>query len=94
MIRSDWTLPEIEEIYNTPLIELIYRAATVHRQFNDTGEVQVCTLLSIKTGGCSEDCAYCPQAARYHTDVNVQALMKKEEVLEYARKAQIGRAHV
>ena len=88
MIRSDWTLPEIEEIYNTPLIELIYRAATVHRQFNDTGEVQVCTLLSIKTGGCSEDCAYCPQAARYHTDVNVQALMKKEEVLEYARKAQ------
>lgn len=87
MIKSDWTLSEVKEIYNTPLLELVYRAATIHRQYNDTGEVQVCTLLSIKTGGCSEDCAYCPQAARYHTDVNVQALMKKDEVLEYAKKA-------
>ena len=87
MIRSDWTLSEVENIYNTPLLELVYRAATINREYNDTGEVQVCTLLSIKTGGCSEDCAYCPQAARYHTDVNVQALMKKEEVLEYAQKA-------
>lgn len=87
MIRNDWTLEEIKGIYNMPLLELVYRAATIHRQYNDTGEVQVCTLLSIKTGGCSEDCAYCPQAARYHTDVNVQALMKKEEVLEYAKKA-------
>src|SRR6201992_3796638 len=87
MIRNNWTLPEIQDIYNTPLLELIYRAATVHRQYNETGEVQVCTLLSIKTGGCPEDCAYCPQAARYNTGVNVQALMKKEEVLEYAAKA-------
>lgn len=87
MIRNDWTLEEIKEIYNTPLLELVYRAATVHRTFNESNEVQVCTLLSIKTGGCSEDCAYCPQAARYHTDLNVQALMKKEEVLEYAKKA-------
>jgi biotin synthase len=87
MIKSDWTLSEVKEIYNTPLLELVYRAATIHRQYNDTGEVQVCTLLSIKTGGCSEDCAYCPQAARYHTDVNIQALMKKDEVLEYAKKA-------
>lgn len=87
MIRNDWTLEEIQEIYNMPLLELVYRAATVHRTFNESNEVQVCTLLSIKTGGCSEDCSYCPQAARYHTDVNVQALMKKEEVLEYAQKA-------
>lgn len=85
--RNDWTIDEIHEIYNQPLLELIFRAAAVHRRFNDTGEVQVCTLLSIKTGGCSEDCAYCPQAARYNTGVNVQALMKKDEVLEYARKA-------
>ena len=70
-----------------PLLELIFRAATVHRQYNNTGEVQVCTLLSIKTGGCSEDCAYCPQASRYHTDVTVQPLMKKEEVIAYAQKA-------
>jgi biotin synthase len=87
MIRNDWTLEEIQDIYNTPLLELIYRAATAHRQHNETGEVQVCTLLSIKTGGCSEDCAYCPQAARYHTDVKVHALMKQEEVMEYAAKA-------
>lgn len=87
MIRNDWTLEEIQEIYNMPLLELVYKAATVHRTFNESNEVQVCTLLSIKTGGCSEDCSYCPQAARYHTDVNVQALMKKDEVLEYAQKA-------
>ncbi|HTS44367.1 MAG TPA: biotin synthase BioB [Puia sp.] len=87
MIRNDWSIEEIHEIYNGPLLELIYRAATVHRQYNDTGEVQVCTLLSIKTGGCPEDCAYCPQAARYHTDVSVQALMDKDEVLQYAQKA-------
>ena len=86
-IRNDWSIQEVKEIYNSPLLDLIFRAATIHRKFNDTGEVQVCTLLSIKTGGCTEDCAYCPQAARYNTGVNVQALMKKEEVMEYARKA-------
>src|SRR6058998_2724027 len=86
-IRNNWTLDEIHEIYNTPLLELIFRAASVHREYNITAEVQVCTLLSIKTGGCTEDCAYCPQAARYNTGVQVQALMKKEEVLEYAQKA-------
>ncbi|HEV3411051.1 MAG TPA: biotin synthase BioB [Puia sp.] len=87
MIRHDWKMEEIRDIYNTPLLDLIYRAASVHKQYNDTGEVQVCTLLSIKTGGCPEDCAYCPQAARYNTGVNVQALMQKEEVLKYAEKA-------
>ncbi|HEU4609127.1 MAG TPA: biotin synthase BioB, partial [Chitinophagaceae bacterium] len=86
-LRNDWTIEEISNLYNTPLLELIYRAATVHREYNNTGEVQVCTLLSIKTGGCPEDCAYCPQAARYHTDASVQPLMQKEEVLSYARKA-------
>lgn len=86
-LRNDWTLQEIHDIYNQPLLELVHRAATVHRQYHDTGEVQVCTLLSIKTGGCTEDCAYCPQAARYNTGVDVQALMKKEEVLAYAQKA-------
>lgn len=86
-IRNNWTLAEIKDVYNTPLLELIYRAATLHRTYNDTAEVQVCTLLSIKTGGCSEDCAYCPQAARYSTGVEVQALMQKEEVLGYAQKA-------
>lgn len=86
-IRNNWTPEEIKAVYDTPLLELVYRAATLHRKYNDTAEVQVCTLLSIKTGGCSEDCAYCPQAARYSTGVNVQALMQKEEVLSYAQKA-------
>ncbi|MDR3716681.1 MAG: biotin synthase BioB [Puia sp.] len=87
MLRNNWTLTEIQDIYNTPLLELIYKAATIHRDYNDTAEVQVCTLLSIKTGGCPEDCAYCPQAARYHTGVEVQSLMQKDIVLEYAAKA-------
>ena len=87
MQKNNWTIEEVQEIYNTPLLDLIFRAATTHRRFNDTGEVQVCTLLSIKTGGCTEDCAYCPQAARYNTDITVQALMQKEEVLTYAQKA-------
>ncbi|HEX7903001.1 MAG TPA: biotin synthase BioB [Chitinophagaceae bacterium] len=86
-IKNNWTREEIKNIYNSPLLDLVYRAASVHRQHNDTGEVQVCTLLSIKTGGCPEDCAYCPQAARYNTGVDVQALMKKEDVLNYAAKA-------
>lgn len=86
-IRNNWSLDEIHEIYNTPLLELVFRAASVHKKYNDTAEVQVCTLLSIKTGGCTEDCAYCPQAARYNTGVNVHALMKKDEVLSYAQKA-------
>lgn len=87
MIRNNWQKSEISEIYNSPLLELIYNAATVHRQYQATAEVQVCTLLSIKTGGCPEDCAYCPQAARYDTGLNVQALMQKNDVLAYAQKA-------
>ncbi len=87
MIRNDWTIAEIQEIYNMPFMDLVYRASTVHRAYNQSNEVQVCTLLSIKTGGCSEDCSYCPQAARYNTGLNVQALMKKDEVLQYAQKA-------
>lgn len=87
-IRNNWTLSEIENIYRTPLLELIFNAASLHKKYNNTAEVQVCTLLSIKTGGCTEDCAYCPQAARYDTGINVQALMQKEEVLAYAKKSQ------
>jgi biotin synthase len=87
MIRNNWTQQEVTEIYNKPLLELIFEAAKMHRQYNESAEVQVCTLLSIKTGGCPEDCAYCPQAARYHTDITVQALMKTEDVLVQAKKA-------
>lgn len=86
-IRNDWTYEEIEGIYNLPLLELIYRAATVHRKYHETGEVQVCTLLSIKTGGCPEDCAYCPQSARYRTDVDAEPMLDAETILSSARKA-------
>ncbi|MBL7841656.1 MAG: biotin synthase BioB [Cyclobacteriaceae bacterium] len=87
MIRTDWTREEISEIFNSPVLELIYRAATAHREHHDPQEVQVCTLLSVKTGGCPEDCAYCPQAARYHTNVKVHKLMEVDEVLEKAQEA-------
>ncbi len=87
MIRNNWTQEEITELYNTPLMELIYNAATVHREYHETGEVQVCTLLSIKTGGCSEDCAYCPQSARYNTEVKAEKLMPKELILASAQRA-------
>ncbi|MFB6453846.1 biotin synthase BioB [Chitinophaga sp. Hz27] len=86
-IRHDWTKAEIQDIYNLPLMELVYRAATVHREFHAADKVQVCTLLSIKTGGCPEDCSYCGQAARYHTDIKVQALLATETVIEHAQKA-------
>lgn len=86
-IRTDWTREEISEIYNQPILNLVYHGATVHRQYHDPQEVQVCTLLSVKTGGCPEDCAYCPQAARYHTDVKVQKLLPVEEVLQHALEA-------
>lgn len=90
VVRNDWTKEEISEIYNTPLLELIYQAQTVHREFHETGEVQVCTLLSIKTGGCSEDCSYCPQSARYNTGVNNEKLMPKEMILAAAERAKVA----
>jgi biotin synthase len=86
-IRTDWTIPEIEEIYHSPLLELMYRAATVHRGHHATGEVQVCTLLSIKTGGCPEDCSYCPQSARYQTEVDAEAMLDSDVILNAARTA-------
>lgn len=90
MIRNDWTIDEIKEIYFSPVLELIVRAANVHKQHQATGEVQVCTLLSVKTGGCSEDCAYCPQAARYNTGLDAHKLMKYEEVIGKALDAKNG----
>lgn len=87
-LRNDWNKEEIEEIYHSPLMGLMYKAATVHREYHDSGEVQVCTLLSIKTGGCPEDCSYCPQSARYNTGVDAEKLLDNDVVLEKARRAQ------
>lgn len=86
-IRTDWTREEIAAIYNRPVLALMYEAATVHRAHHDPQEVQVCTLLSVKTGGCPEDCAYCPQAARYHTNVKVHKLLEVQEVISKAVEA-------
>jgi biotin synthase len=89
-IRYDWTLPEVRTLFDpaqSPLMELVFRAAQVHRQFHDAAEVQVCKLISIKTGGCPEDCSYCSQSARYQTEIKAQPLMSREEVLEIARRA-------
>jgi biotin synthase len=91
-IRHNWTREEILEVYNTPLLELVFRAASIHRQYNKGSEVQVSSLISIKTGGCSEDCGYCPQAARYNTEVKAHKLMSVEEVTQYAERAKTGGA--
>ncbi|MDY8135060.1 biotin synthase BioB [Aquimarina sp. 2201CG5-10] len=87
VIRHDWTKQEILDIYNKPMMELLYEAATIHRQYHDPNTVQVSTLLSIKTGGCPEDCGYCPQAARYHTDVEGNDLMSVRQVKAQALRA-------
>lgn len=86
-IRHNWTREEILEIYNKPLMDLLYEAATVHRKYHDPNTVQVSTLLSIKTGGCPEDCGYCPQAARYHTDLEGNDLMTVSHVKAQALRA-------
>lgn len=87
VLRHDWNSSEIENFYTLPLPELVFRAQTVHREFHASDRVQGCMLLSIKTGGCPEDCAYCPQAARYDTGVGHRALMSVEETLDSARQA-------
>ncbi|NZA26901.1 biotin synthase BioB [Luteimonas sp. SJ-92] len=90
--RQDWSRSEVEALFELPFPELLHRAAAVHRQHFDPAEVQVSTLLSVKTGGCPEDCAYCPQAQRYHTGVEATKLMSTEAVLEKARQARAAGA--
>lgn len=85
--RNDWTKPEIQAVYDSPIMDLLFHGAQVHRHAHKYREVQQCTLLSIKTGGCSEDCAYCPQSSRYDTGVKGQKLMNKDAVIESAKKA-------
>jgi len=86
-LRHNWTVAEIEAIYSASLPDLIFRAQTVHRAYHRPGEVQGCSLLSIKTGGCPEDCAYCPQSAHYKTGVEREGLLSVDAALEAARNA-------
>ena len=87
-----YTHDEIREIYDMPLLDLVFRAASVHRMFHNASEVQVSSLLSIKTGGCPEDCGYCPQAARYHTDVDVHKMLSVDDAMIAATNAKSGGA--
>ncbi|GHA88009.1 biotin synthase BioB [Cognatilysobacter bugurensis] len=91
-LRHDWSRAEVRALFDLPFPELLHRAASVHRANFDPAEVQVSTLLSIKTGGCPEDCGYCPQAARYHTGVDATKLMSTEVVLEKAKQAKAAGA--
>ena len=86
-VRSSWTLEEVRALHRLPFADLMHRAQTVHRRHFDPNEVQVSTLLSVKTGACPEDCAYCPQSIRYDTGLEREALMEPEAVVERARAA-------
>ncbi len=86
-IRHDWSRQEVEALLALPFNDLLFAAQTVHRRYFDPNQVQVSTLLSIKTGACPEDCAYCPQSTRYDTGLEVEQLMEIEQVLQQARAA-------
>jgi biotin synthase len=86
-LRYDWTKEDVRTIYNSRLIDTLFKAQATHRQYFEPGEVQLCQLLSIKTGGCPEDCAYCPQSAHYETNVDRVDLLSVDEVVKTAREA-------
>ena len=87
VIRNDWSLDDVRAIHDLPLLDLVFRAAAVHRQYHDPQAMQVCKLISIKTGACPEDCAYCAQSSRYSTGITPERLMEKDQVLEIANRA-------
>ncbi len=84
---SSWGISQIENLLDLPFNDLIYQAQLVHRQYHDANKVQLSTLVSVKTGGCSEDCGYCPQAARYHTEVNDEDMLSLDKVVSAAKEA-------
>ena len=86
-VRHDWTRDEIRRIYRQPVPDLIFSAQQLHREFHDPNRVQFCRLLSVKTGGCPEDCSYCPQSAYYSTEVTRGGLLPVDEVAEFATRA-------
>ncbi len=92
-LRYDWTKEEIRSIYETRLLDLVFQAQSIHRQYFEPGEVQLCQLLSIKTGGCPEDCGYCPQSAHFATSIDRHGLLPVQEVLKTAREARDRGVH-
>jgi biotin synthase len=91
-IRTDWSVDEVWALARLPFNDLLFRAQTVHRQFFDPNEVQISTLVSVKTGGCPEDCAYCPQSVRFETGLAREDLMERDELLSHARAAKASGA--
>jgi len=85
-MRTNWTRPEISALYHQPILDLLVQAQTAHRQYHPPNQVQMCRLLSIKTGGCPEDCVYCPQSAHYPAGTTRQPLMNTDEIMVYARR--------
>ena len=92
MSKHEYTLREVRAIHDLPLPDLMYRAQTVHREHHQPGEVQLCTLLSVKTGGCPEDCGYCSQSSKYDTGVDAERMLKAPQVLEAAARAKAAGA--
>jgi biotin synthase len=92
VIRHDWTISEIRAIHDLPVPQLMLRAQTVHQQHHQPEEVQLCSLLSVKTGGCPEDCSYCPQSSKYDTEVGVDRMLNRDQVLEAAATARAAGA--
>lgn len=86
-MKKNWTTQEILDIYNQPFLDLMFKAAEVHRQHHDPNKVQISSLISVKTGGCPEDCGYCPQAARYHTEVKIHDILPVHQVKAQALRA-------
>jgi len=91
-LRHDWTYQEVKNLFESSYIDLTYQAQSLHRQNFDPHKIQLSTLLSVKTGGCPEDCAYCPQSIRYQTGVKAEALMSEQEILAVAKKAKAAGA--
>jgi biotin synthase len=91
-VRHDWSVEEVSALYQQPILELVYQAASVHRTWHQGSEVQVCSLISVKTGNCPEDCAYCPQAARYQTEIDKHGLLPVDQVLAFAKNAKANGA--
>jgi biotin synthase len=86
-VRNNWQMSEIKEIFEQPLVDLIYKSHTVHRQFHDPHEIQACRIQSIKTGACPEDCKYCPQSGHYKTDIDKERLFSVEKAVNIAKEA-------
>lgn len=91
-IRHDWTLEEVQSIYNQPLLDLVHQASDVHRKFHQTDDIQKCTLVSIKTGGCPEDCGYCSQSVHHEADLTREPLMGVEVIRQKAKQARVAGA--